>query len=38
MPILAFVFAATWFVTGAMAAHMPRLRVCHQGRSLALLD
>jgi MFS family permease len=25
MPILAFVFAATWFVTGAMAAHMPRL-------------
>jgi MFS family permease len=25
MPILAFVFASTWFVTGAMAAHMPRL-------------
>ena len=25
MAILAFVFAATWFVTGAMAAHMPRL-------------
>ena len=25
MTILAFVFAATWFVTGAMAAHMPRL-------------
>jgi hypothetical protein len=25
MPILAFVFAATWFVTGAMAAHMPRI-------------
>jgi predicted MFS family arabinose efflux permease len=25
MPILAFVFAATWFVTGALAAHMPRL-------------
>jgi MFS family permease len=25
MPILAFVFAATWFVTGAMAAHLPRL-------------
>jgi predicted MFS family arabinose efflux permease len=25
MPILAFVFAATWFVTGAMAAHTPRL-------------
>ena len=25
MPLLAFVFAATWFVTGAMAAHMPRL-------------
>ena len=23
MPILAFVFAATWFVTGAMAAHLP---------------
>ena len=25
MPLLAFVFAATWFVTGAMAAHLPRL-------------
>jgi len=25
MAILAFVFAATWFVAGAMAAHMPRL-------------
>jgi MFS family permease len=25
MPILAFVFAATWCVTGAMAAHLPRL-------------
>jgi MFS family permease len=25
MALLAFVFAATWFVTGAMAAHMPRL-------------
>jgi hypothetical protein len=25
MPILAFVFAATWFVTGAMAAHLPHL-------------
>src|SRR5467141_336412 len=25
MVILAFVFAATWFVTGAMAAHLPRL-------------
>jgi MFS family permease len=25
MAIMAFVFAATWFVTGAMAAHMPRL-------------
>ena len=25
MPILAFVFAATWFVTGGMAAHLPRL-------------
>ena len=25
MPILAFVFAATAFVTGAMAAHLPRL-------------
>ena len=25
MPILAFFFAATWFVTGAMAAHLPRL-------------
>jgi MFS family permease len=25
MPILAFVFATTWFVTGAMAAHLPRL-------------
>jgi MFS family permease len=23
--LLAFVFAATWFVTGAMAAHLPRL-------------
>jgi MFS transporter len=25
MAILTFVFAATWFVTGAMAAHLPRL-------------
>jgi len=25
MTILAFVFAATWFVTGALAAHLPRL-------------
>jgi MFS family permease len=25
MPLLALVFAATWFVTGAMAAHLPRL-------------
>jgi MFS family permease len=25
MALLAFVFAATWFVTGAMAAHLPRL-------------
>jgi MFS family permease len=25
MPILAFYFAATWFVTGAMAAQLPRL-------------
>jgi predicted MFS family arabinose efflux permease len=25
MPILAFYFSATWFVTGAMAAHLPRL-------------
>jgi MFS family permease len=25
MPLLAFVFAATWFVTGSMAAHLPRL-------------
>ncbi|MBR0644915.1 MFS transporter [Plastoroseomonas hellenica] len=25
MPLLAFVFAATWFVTGAMAAHLPAL-------------
>ena len=25
MAIMAFVFAATWFVTGAMAAHMPHL-------------
>ena len=25
MAILTFVFAATWFVTGAMAPHMPRL-------------
>jgi MFS family permease len=25
MPILALMFAATWFVTGAMAAHLPRL-------------
>jgi hypothetical protein len=25
MLLLAFVFAATWFVTGAMAAHLPRL-------------
>jgi MFS family permease len=27
MPVLAFYFAATWFVTGAMAAHLPRLLV-----------
>jgi MFS family permease len=27
MPILAFFFAATWFVTGAMAAQLPRLFV-----------
>jgi hypothetical protein len=25
MTLLAFVFAAAWFVTGAMAAHLPRL-------------
>ena len=25
MPILAFYFSATWFVTGAMAAHLPEL-------------
>jgi MFS family permease len=25
MPLLAFVFATTWMVTGAMAAHLPRL-------------
>ena len=25
MPLLAFVFGATWFVTGAMAAHLPRM-------------
>jgi MFS family permease len=25
MPVLAFYFAATWFVTGAMAAQLPRL-------------
>lgn len=25
MPILAFYFSVTWFVTGAMAAHLPRL-------------
>src|SRR3954451_8490228 len=25
MPLLALVFAATWFVTGAMAAHLPHL-------------
>jgi MFS family permease len=25
MPVLAFFFAATWFVQGAMAAHLPRL-------------
>ena len=25
MALLAFVFASTWFVTGAMAAHLPRL-------------
>jgi MFS family permease len=25
MALLAFVFAVTWFVTGAMAAHLPRL-------------
>jgi MFS family permease len=27
MPLLAFVFAVTWFVTGAMAAHLPALLV-----------
>jgi MFS family permease len=32
MPILAFVFAATWFVAGAMAAHMPRLLVAMRER------
>ena len=25
MPLLAFVFSATWFVTGAMAAHLPAM-------------
>jgi MFS family permease len=25
MPLLAFVFAATWFIAGAMAAHLPAL-------------
>jgi MFS family permease len=25
MPLLAFVFAATWFVTGALAAHLPAM-------------
>jgi MFS family permease len=25
MPLLGFVFAATWFVTGAMAAHLPAM-------------
>ncbi|NKC32561.1 MFS transporter [Falsiroseomonas selenitidurans] len=25
MPLLAFVFAATWFIAGAMAAHLPTL-------------
>jgi hypothetical protein len=25
MFLVAFVFAATWFVTGSMAAHLPRL-------------
>jgi MFS family permease len=25
MPVLAFFFSAAWFVTGAMAAHLPRL-------------
>lgn len=25
MPLLAFTFAATWFVTGAMAAHLPAM-------------
>ena len=25
MPLLAFAFAGTWFVTGAMAAHLPQL-------------
>lgn len=25
MPVLAFVFAASWFVTGAMAAHLPAM-------------
>jgi MFS family permease len=25
MPVLAFYFSATWFVTGAMAAHLPEL-------------
>ncbi|MGH7096888.1 MAG: MFS transporter [Stellaceae bacterium] len=32
MPILAFYFSATWFVTGAMAAHLPEL-LQHAGAS-----
>ncbi|HJU17925.1 MAG TPA: MFS transporter [Stellaceae bacterium] len=32
MPVLAFYFSATWFVTGAMAAHLPEL-LRHAGAS-----
>jgi hypothetical protein len=37
MAILAFVFAATWFVTGAMAAHLPRLLEIAGARSTAAI-
>jgi hypothetical protein len=37
MAILALVFAATWFVTGAMAAHLPRLLEIAGARTTAAL-
>jgi MFS family permease len=37
MPILAFFFSATWFVTGAMAAHLPGLFVAAGASSTAAI-